>query len=207
MRWTMWVVLALLVGCAQSSTSNGCQFERHGCNGLPPQGALNVLAKQITNELTNNHHNPIEDKVVAVSTPVALDGFGNSDQFALQLGDALLSALHQQGFTVVDLNSGDVVRVTQSGNLLLSRDIEQLPNSLEVDHVVVATMGSSSDSVQIFTRILALDGNKVVATSQTSVNWRDLPNYYKPSRLVTLEHGKLFRHAKVGEGEVTQWNH
>ncbi|WP_298444924.1 FlgO family outer membrane protein [uncultured Ferrimonas sp.] len=207
MRWAIWVLLAMLAGCAQQDKVNVYYFDdAERGKSLPPQGPLNHLANQIADDLVIHHNMPIGRQVLAVTTPVPLTDFSNSSEFGLQLGDALMSSLHQRGFNLVDLNGSDVVRVSRQGNLLLSRDVQQLSNSIQADQVLVATIGHTTDGVQIYTRMLTLSNNRVVSTSQTSVAWQQLPNHFKPSRQVSLERGKLFRHAESGKGQVVEWN-
>ncbi|SHI09304.1 FlgO family outer membrane protein [Ferrimonas marina] len=199
------LLLAGLAGCAQFGDEHRhFDYEENG-KPLPPQGAVNELAERIAADLLRNHRENESDSVLAVTTPVMLDQYDRSSAFALQLGEAMLSALHQQEVQLVDLNGSDRVRISPRGNLLLSRDVSMLASQLPVDQVLVSTVGRSRDGVQIHSRILSVGDRQVLATSQTSVPWQKLAEFFQPSGQVSMEHGRLYRHDSAGQGMVVEW--
>ncbi|MBY6186085.1 hypothetical protein KUV89_05560 [Marinobacter hydrocarbonoclasticus] len=193
-----------LFGCATApEPPAGYPVEENG-KVLPPQGELNVLAETIARDLVRHHDNMDTTRLMAVTTPVMLEQFDQSSQFARQLGEALTAALHQQGLNLLDLNGGNTVRVTEQGNLMLTRDFEQLASQLPVEEVVVATIATSRDSVVINSRILSVANKRIVSTSHSSVPWQQLPQHFGPSRQVSLEAGGLYRHEASGRGGVVE---
>ncbi|MBY5922072.1 FlgO family outer membrane protein [Ferrimonas balearica] len=193
-----------LVGCATPPEAPDGYVASEDGKVLPPQGALNLLADAIARDLVRHHDNLDTTQLTAVTTPVMLEEFDQSSQFARQLGEALTSALHQQGLNLVDLNGSDTVRVTEQGNLLLSRDFEKLAGQLPVEQVVVATIATNRESVLVNSRIISVANRRILSTSQTTVPWAQLPQYFGPSRQVSLEQGGLYRHEAPGRGSVVE---
>ncbi|MBY5992922.1 FlgO family outer membrane protein [Ferrimonas balearica] len=193
-----------LAGCATGPEAPDWPAAEADGKPLPPQGALNDLAQAIARDLVRHHDNLDTTQLTAVTTPVMLEQFEQSSLFARQLGEALLAALHQQGLNLVDLNGSDRVRITEQGNLMLSRDFESLASQLPVDQVVVATVATSRDSVQIHSRLISVANRRVLSASQSSVPWQSLPQYFSPAQRVSLEQGRLYRHDQAGRGGVVE---
>ncbi|ADN76874.1 lipoprotein, putative [Ferrimonas balearica DSM 9799] len=197
-------VLLALSGCASPTDAPDGYVVAEDGKALPPQGGLNVLAEAIARDLVRHHDNLDTTSLTAVTTPVMLEQFDQTSQFARQLGEALTSALHQQGLNLVDLNGSDTVRVTERGNLLLSRDFEKLASQLPVEQVVVATIATNREAVEIQSRIISVSNKRILSTSQSSVPWQQLPQYFGPARQVSLEQGGLYRHSAPGRGGVVE---
>ncbi|GAA4890655.1 FlgO family outer membrane protein [Ferrimonas pelagia] len=205
MRWVAVLLAGLLTACAPFGGEQQYSGFDDGGKPLPPQGAINALADRIAVDLMRHHSDRDGEPVLAITTPVMLDEYERSSAFSLQLGEAMVAALHQQGMQVVDLNGSDRVRIGERGNLLLSRDVTQLSSEMSVDQVLVATVARSRDGVQIHSRILSVANNRVLSASQGQVPWQQLPAFFRPAGLVSMEQGRLYRHADGGRGTVIEW--
>ncbi|WP_028116663.1 FlgO family outer membrane protein [Ferrimonas senticii] len=177
----------------------GCQTTYQGSspliagNHLPPQGQLNLLSDQLAAQLRFQFDKQLPSLPLAVTTPVPVTDFEHSGHFAQVLEQALISSLPKRGFTVIELNSSETVRVSGDGNLLLSRRAEQLPQPQGVEQVLVTSFSLNANGIHLFSRVIQLTDNRVLSSAQSTLAWSQLPNQFYQQRSVANLGGKLSR--------------
>jgi len=192
--------LLLLSACAQSESSD--MEPLASGNQLPQRSAINHMSQQIVNELVRQNDELKSNQPLLVATPVLLDDLKRTNALGLQLQQGFISALHDNQFSLVDINVGDNIRVTPEGDFLLTRDWKQLPPDIAVQHVLVSTMSLNTLGVVVNSRIVNVTNNRVVSASQGSFSVKDLPGYLKYSEKVVSQDGLLYRDSSVGVQEV-----
>jgi len=190
----------LLTACAQSESSD--MEPLASGNQLPQRSAINHMSQQIVNELVRQNDELKSNQPLLVATPVLLDDLKRTNAVGLQLQQGFISALHDNQFSLVDINVGDNIRVTPEGDFLLTRDWKQLPPDISVQHVLVSTMSLNTLGVVVNSRIVNVTNNRVVSASQGSFSVKDLPGYLKYSEKVVSQDGLLYRDSSVGVQEV-----
>ncbi|WP_394200692.1 FlgO family outer membrane protein [Shewanella waksmanii] len=201
MRLAAMLSVALLIGgCANQGDE--AQGQLANGNHLPSTSAVNHLALQISNELVRQNDALLPTQPLLVATPVMLDNLQDTNALGLQLQQGLIAAMHSHQFNLVDINVAQNIRVTPQGDLLLSRDWQQLPTDLPVEHVLVSTMTKTTQGVIVNSRIVNVTNNRVVSASQASYDLAALNSVAKPSEKVYSENGLLYRHRQQGMGKV-----
>ncbi|ABV37698.1 conserved hypothetical protein [Shewanella sediminis HAW-EB3] len=190
----------LLSACAQSGSSD--MEPLASGNQLPQSSAINHMSQQIVNELVRQNDELRSNQPLLVATPVLLEDLKRTNAIGLQLQQGFISALHDNQFSLVDINVGDNIRVTPEGDFLLTRDWKQLPSGIAVEHVLVSTMSPNTLGVVVNSRIVNVTNNRVVSASQGSFSVKDLPGYLKYSEKVVSQEGLLYRDSSVGVQEV-----
>lgn len=191
----------LLSACANSGEGRSTDNLSQG-NQLPSTSAINHLSDQIVNELVEYNDELGSDQPLLVATPVLLESFNETNGVGLQLQQGLIAALHGRKFNLVDINVGDNIRVTPQGDFLLTRDWQQLPAGLAVEHVLVSTMSINTRGLVINSRIVNITNNRVVSASQGTFNLNELPGYLKASEKITSRDGLLYRDPVGGSQQV-----
>lgn len=191
----------LLSACANSGEGQSKDNLSQG-NQLPSTSAINHLSEQIVSELVEHNDELGSDQPLLVATPVLLESFNQTNAVGLQLQQGLIAALHARQFNLVDINVGDNIRVTPDGDFLLTRDWQQLPSGIAVEHVLVSTMSINTRGLVVNSRIVNITNNRVVSASQGTFNINELPGYLKASEKITSRDGLLYRDPVGGSQQV-----
>ncbi|EDQ00724.1 FlgO family outer membrane protein [Shewanella benthica] len=191
----------LLSACANSGEGLSNDNLRQG-NQLPSTSAINHLSEQIVSELVEQNDELGSDQPLLVATPVLLDSFNETNAVGLQLQQGLIAALHARKFNLVDINVGDNIRVTPNGDFLLTRDWQQLPAGIAVEHVLVSTMSLNTRGLVVNSRIVNITNNRVISASQGTFNINELAGYLKASEKITSRDGLLYRDPVGGSRQV-----
>lgn len=171
-------------------------------NRLPSSSAINHMSEQIVNELVRQNDALRSNQPLLVSTPVLLADLNKTNTVGLQLQQGLTAAMHQHQFSLVDINVGENIRVTPEGDFILTRNWQQLPADIAVEHVLVSTMSMSSEGMVVNARIVNITNNRVVSASQASFGLTQLPGYLRSSEKVVSQDGLLYRNNHMGMQEV-----
>lgn len=197
------VALALILACHPALGANKTpKTIAYGAEGYPQREQVNVLAQKIVNELllTNDVLSPTQP--IVVTTPASVEDFSHSGDFARQLQQGMMAALHARYFNVVDTAIGESLRVTEKGDLLLSRDWQRLRGVADTQHVLVASYSLGRDGLTINSRIVDIGNSRVVASSQSFSRPGDLRDYLAYSEQVVSKDGLLYRHSAPGMDTV-----
>ncbi|TKB58207.1 FlgO family outer membrane protein [Ferrimonas aestuarii] len=203
MRLSLSILLLCLVGCASQTQQTDTSYEVSG-KGLPHSNAVIHLSQRIAADIEANHDLLNKSQLIAVTTPVWLEDYQLSGQLPRQLGDGLIAALHQRGFNLTELNSSQQIRISEQGNLILSRDFTQLQSNLPVSEVLIATLSKNSDGVIVNTRLVNISNNRVSASSQAFMPWEQSSGLLKDSETVRMQQGRLYRDQTRGTGPVEE---
>ncbi|WP_299791414.1 FlgO family outer membrane protein [uncultured Shewanella sp.] len=201
MRIVLFLSSALMLSACAQSESPDIDPLVSG-NRLPQRSAINHMSQQIVNELVRQNDELRSNQPLLVATPVLLDDLKSTNAVGLQLQQGFISALHDNQFSLVDINVGDNIRVTPEGDFLLTRDWRQLPADIAVEHVLVSTMSLNNLGIVVNSRIVNVTNNRVVSASQGSFSIKELPGYLKHSEKVVSQEGLLYRDSSVGMQEV-----
>ncbi|QDF75928.1 FlgO family outer membrane protein [Shewanella sp. ECSMB14101] len=171
-------------------------------NSLPASSAVIHLTQQLANELVRQNDQLTPKQPLLVATPVLLDNLKTTNALGLQIQQGLIAAMHDHQFNLVDINVGENLRVTEQGELILTRDWRQLPTDLPVEHVLASTMSLNPNGVVINSRIVNVTNNRVVSVAGASVGQSELADYLSLSEKVTSQGGVLFRYSAEGQADV-----
>ncbi|WP_372872425.1 FlgO family outer membrane protein [Shewanella sp.] len=193
------VALALLLALqpAMAATKTP-QMITYGDEGYPQREQVNVLAQKIVNELLLTNDVLSTTQPIVVTTPVNVDDFTRTGHFARQLQQGMMAALHARYFNVVDTALGQTLRVTDKGDLLLSRDWQRLRDVADTQHVLVANYSLGREGLVVNSRILDISNSRVVAASQSYSRPGDLRDYLAYSEQVVAKDGLLYRNEAPG---------
>ena len=170
--------------------------------GVAPTSEINHLSQRLVNDLVRQNDSLKPTQPILVMTPVMLRDLKQTNGLGLQLQQGMISALHAHQFSLVDINVAEMVKVTSKGELLLSRNWEELPSDLPVEFALVSTMDFTLTGVVVNARIVNVTNNRVISAAQTSVKQEELKAYLAKSERVISSDGLLYRYEDKGMHQV-----
>lgn len=178
------VDIAAVGAPAQMDEESEDGVDNFGAVGQPPlyssvQGAYKgrPLTKHIGDYVKNMTQDLIANmEYVSDKTPVAVTHFALLDSdlqstnlLGHQMAESFVHELHKFRIPVIDYKATDYIRVTETGDFLLSRDYLDLNSSLPLEYVLTGTMTKHQGGFLVNARILGIESRAVVASAQTLV--------------------------------------
>ncbi|MBZ9610184.1 FlgO family outer membrane protein [Rheinheimera maricola] len=125
-----------------------------------------------------------EQTPVAVASFLYLDtDYNQASMLGNQIAESFMHELHNAGITVLDFKVTDYIRVTNTGDLVLSRNYEELGGNLAARFAVGGTLANHKDGILINARMVQFDSKVVVASAQSLVP-RQVIDALLPSEVV-----------------------
>ncbi|WP_051275247.1 FlgO family outer membrane protein [Aestuariibacter salexigens] len=129
--------------------------------------SLADYAEQLAMQLIKHANGISSASRIGVVSFVAFDAsLQNTSVVGNQLAEYTMVQLQQLGVNVVDFKLQDGIAVGRHGDIVLSRDEDDLANELALDYVLTGTMIENPRGLTINARIAHLD-NKRLASSAT----------------------------------------
>jgi TolB-like protein len=149
-----------------------------------------MLNKHIGDYVQNMAQDLINNmEYVTDKTPVGVTHFAVTDSdlnttniLGYQIAESFIHELHKFRIPVLDFKATDYIRVTESGDFLLSRDFLELKHKVPMEYVLTGTMTKHQGGYLVNARILGLETKAVVASAQMLI-----PFYVAEALLPTNE--------------------
>ncbi len=195
-------IVLVLSGCAMFSEPEPQKTALSDGYGLAPTREINHLSQRLVNDLVKQNDSLKSTQPLIVTTPVMLRDLQKTNTLGLQLQQGMIAALHSHQFNLVDINVAEVVKVTSKGDLLLSRDWQDLPRDLPVEFALVSTMDLTRTGMVVNARIVNVTNNRVISATQTAIVQQELKAYLTQSEKVVSSDGLLYRYEDRGMDQV-----
>ena len=136
-----------------------------------------ALNKHIGDYVQNMAQDLISNmEYVSDETPIGVTHFALTDSdlnqtnlLGYQIAESFIHELHKFRIPVLDYKATDYIRVTETGDFLLSRDFLELKHKVPMQYILTGTMTKHQGGFFVNARILGLETKAVVATSQMLV--------------------------------------
>jgi TolB-like protein len=148
---------------AQNSGSNYSNM-----NNIDPKNYnINHYVRGMMQDLVSNLQYVNAETPMAVTSFVFLDSnFEEADILGNQIAESFIHEIHRFGIPVIDFKTTDYVRVTPTGDFVLSRDFLELPSNLPVQYVLLGTLTKHQNGVLVNARIVGITSKAVVGSAQ-----------------------------------------
>ncbi len=110
---------------------------------------------------------------VTDKTPVGVTHFAMIDSdlnttnlLGYQIAESFIHELHKFRIPVLDYKATDYIRVTETGDFLLSRDFLELKHKVPMEYILTGTMTKHQGGYLVNARMLGLETKAVVASAQ-----------------------------------------
>lgn len=180
-----------------------------GCAQKPPEPLTTVpLADKtdyqihqhsiaLANQLTTTDARIPGNAKIAVGTflpPAALAGAPISkaqQHIGSQLQESFITILTQLGFTVIEYRTRNAIKVSEQGDLMLSKELEQLSRGHDITYFLTGTLGESDDGYIANVRLINTLNHQVFAAATDT-----LPkNLFESADKVYVKDGFIERRA------------
>ncbi|EWH09939.1 lipoprotein [Catenovulum agarivorans DS-2] len=112
-------------------------------------------------------------RYVTDKTPVAVASFVPVDSnleetnlFGIHLAESFQHQAMVLGLSVVDYKATGTIRVTETGDFALSRDIDELRQWHPIEYVLTGTFTYKDNGVEVVARMVGIESRAIVASSQ-----------------------------------------
>lgn len=172
----------VLAGCVAGNNVGVSGQERHAAgsddvrdtplsyNHSEPVLTINDYARNIVHELMAQHRIPDDMAMVAVTdfsyVDTALDG---GSVVSNHLSEAIIYDLHKFGVNVLDFKVTDYIRVTPSGDFVLSRSFEELHHEQPIKYVVTGTLTPHAKGILVNARLVQIDNKRVISAARSFI--------------------------------------
>jgi TolB-like protein len=135
------------------------------------------LAKNIGDYVRNMAQDLVSNmEYVTEQTPVAVTHFSLIDSdlketnlLGYQIAESFTHEFHKFRMPVVEFKATQFIRVTDSGDFVMSRDFLDLNSTTPIQYVLTGTMTKHQGGYIINARMLGMESNMIVASSQMFV--------------------------------------
>ncbi|AWB67533.1 hypothetical protein C2869_14275 [Saccharobesus litoralis] len=118
-------------------------------------------------KLIKNMRYVTEQTPIAVASFVPVDSnLEETDLIGLHLAENFLHEAQQLGLSVIDYKSTGTIRVTETGDFGLSRDIDELRQWHPIEYVLMGTYTLKSQGIEVHARVVGIESRAVVASAQ-----------------------------------------
>ncbi|MGB3727084.1 MAG: FlgO family outer membrane protein [Glaciecola sp.] len=127
-------------------------------------------AGQLAMQLVKNGNGLNTRAKIGVSAFVKLDTtLQNTTVLGNQLAEYSISEIQQFGLHVIDFKLMPAIKVTRGGDLAYSRNVVELAESSNMNHVLSGTMIQKREGIFVNARIIELGSSKVVSTASVLI--------------------------------------
>jgi TolB-like protein len=133
----------------------------------PKNRNINHYVQGIMQDLVSNLQSVSSSTPMVVTSFVYLDSdYASSDLLGKQIAESFIHEIHKFGIPIIDFKTSDYLRVTESGDFVLSKDFLELQENLPVEYVLLGTLTKSLGGVLVNARIVGMKSKAVVASAQ-----------------------------------------
>ncbi|MFT4938203.1 MAG: TolB-like protein [Paraglaciecola sp.] len=133
----------------------------------PKNRNINHYVQGIMQDLVGNLQSVSSATPMAVTSFVYLDSdYASADLLGKQIAESFIHEIHKFGIPIIDFKTLDYLRVTESGDFVLSRDFLELQANVSVQYVLLGTLTKSMGGVLVNARIVGMKSKEVVASAQ-----------------------------------------
>jgi len=179
---------ALLVGCGLINNeliSNKTKVD-------PP---FNHIVSYLIEQLIRVEQFDYQIKSVAFTTLVWMDSLTVEDSqredilLGHQISSSLKVELVQRGGKVVEHKSPQTISISKKASYYLTRNLVDLPESINVDYVLVGTMLAIKDGVTVNIEVIDIESHQVVSSANTFISNDLLPEL----KYIYMKEDKIYR--------------
>lgn len=124
----------------------------------------------LMNQMALNMQGIEENTPVVVADFVYVDGaYDKAGLLGQQISQSFMNELHQFGIKVLDHKTTDYIRVTEQGDLVLSRDYQELRPDIQAKLVLTGTLTKHQRGVLVQARIVDLFSKELKASAQSLI--------------------------------------
>lgn len=128
---------------------------------------INYYVRGLMHDLVGNLQYVNTSTPMAVTSFVFLDSdYEKADIIGKQLSESFIHEVHKFGIPVLDFKTTDYIRVSPSGDFILSKDYLDLNGELPIKYALTGTLVKHLAGYMVNARIIGMQSKAVVASAQ-----------------------------------------
>lgn len=137
-------------------------------NNLNPKNRnINHYVRGIMQDLVANMQYVNASTPMVVTSFVFLDSdFSTANLLGNQIAESFMHEIHKFGIPVIDFKTTDYIRITGSGDFVLSRDFLELKADMAAEYVLLGTLTKQQGGMLVNARIVGFESKAIVASAQ-----------------------------------------
>ncbi len=129
------------------------------------------IGDNLARQLINNRRSLNTNETLIFTTIVNLNNLDQTSKFGRALSESLATRLFQYGFHVIELRKAGAIMVKdKTGELILSRESEELGKKQKADAIVAGTYSLTPKSIIINIKLLAASTQEVLSVAGMELN-------------------------------------
>ncbi|MCU4676443.1 FlgO family outer membrane protein [Catenovulum sp. 2E275] len=129
--------------------------------------SISDYVESMSLKLVKNMRYVTDKTPVAVTSFVAVDSnLEETNLLGKHLAESFQHNMQNLGLSVIDYKATGTIRVTESGDFALSRDIDELRHNHPIEYVLTGTFTYKDNGVDIYARVIGVESRAVVASAQ-----------------------------------------
>ncbi|NRD71810.1 hypothetical protein HQQ94_00775 [Shewanella sp. VB17] len=158
-----------------------------------------LIHKNVTN-LANNLFFSAKNirlaQSVAVGTFLPINLTNNSSLaeqnfIGLQIQESFITLATQAGLSVVEFKTSSTIKITPHADVMLSRNIEDLPSDINAQYFLTGTYSEHNNKLMVNARIIELENQRVIAAVTDYIT---IPSLYNKQK-ITIKDNMIYRKA------------
>ncbi|WP_333608534.1 FlgO family outer membrane protein [Arsukibacterium sp.] len=135
-----------------------------------PLLTVNDYARNLVHELMSLQQALDENSFIGVTDFSFVDSaLDKGSVLSHHLSEALIYDFHKFGVPVLDYKVTDYIRVTPSGDFVLSRNYQELSAEVPIRYVVTGTLTSHQQGILVNARLIQIDNKQVVSAARSFI--------------------------------------
>ncbi|WP_111977300.1 FlgO family outer membrane protein [Algibacillus agarilyticus] len=138
-------------------------------NNIASDGNLKIsdYVESLAIKLVKNMRYVTDKTPIAVASFVPVDSnLEETNLLGLHLAENFMHEAQQLGLSVIDYKSTGTIRVTETGDFSLSRDIDELRQWHPIEYVLTGTFTLNDRGIEVHARVVGIESRAVVASAQ-----------------------------------------
>jgi len=133
-------------------------------------GYINEVSQAMADQLIRNTDlTQFSENPVAITSFVNLENFEETSRMGEIIAENMVHELQVRGHKVIDFKMMPYIRVTESGDFVRSREIDELMTQHNINVVLTGTYVFHSDGLVINARMMEFESGVVVSSAQSSI--------------------------------------
>lgn len=141
-----------------------------GYKSMPATKHVGDYVRNMAQDLVANMEYVTERTPVAVTHFALIDSdLKETNLLGQQMAESFAHEFHKFRMPVVEFKATQFVRVTETGDFVMSRDFLDLKNSTPIQYVLTGTMTKHQGGFLVNARMLGMQSNIIVASAQSFI--------------------------------------
>jgi TolB-like protein len=170
----LFLTLTSFFGCQSTpwftGESNQIVDNRKSLPNFAAQNSLHRHVEQLARQLLSTSQ--VIDNLNTVAIGTILPTYSNNGQtlpqekvLGLQIQESLMTFATQAGLHVIEYKTMPSIKITQTADKMLSRQVEELNQSISADYFLTGTYTKQENSTMVNIRLIQIPDNIVIAAA------------------------------------------